>query len=663
MEERNSLRPIELFYCYARKDRDLRDELDAHLTGLRRSGLVTTWHDGEIVAGTAWEEEIETHLNTADIILLLVSPEFIRSDYCYSKEMKSALERHHAKKARVVPILLRPVDWTGTPFSQLQMIPTDALPITSWKNRDEAFADVAKHLRRVVNVLIKQRNTTSSQYFPESHKQGDAVQVQALRPLSALNTIAAPFRQTLSKMSILLRVGVSLLVVALIGTPILISSLFTNHTAPFSQKTLNLSGARSTATAAASAYTKAITLNGVSSGFDPQQTRFNPYEQLLTPTSVSRLVPFWTGSIGGAGSNDVVVTDRGVYIGTDDSEMYAFESSGCGSQFCSPLWTGSVGAGAIQLSPAVANDMAFIPLGIYLYAFKASSCGTVPCMPLWRANLEATIDSSPIVANGKVYVTAEGAANAKVYVINASGCGKSSLDPQFIRSETIPECPTLWNGATNAYIDSSPAIDNGILYVVAQDNRLYAFKASGCNNSLCPPLWTTPVVGESALTVADGVIYIGSHNGKIRAFKASNCNSSSCQLLWTASTGSIGSTNPSLLAIANGVVYVGSQNGKIYAFRASDCTQSSCPPLWTASTQGSIRSSPFVANGVVYIASTDGKIYAFKALGCGEGSCLPLWQFSIGKVVESSPMVVDGVVYIASDDHKLYTFHLPNAVA
>jgi hypothetical protein len=160
MEERNSLQPIKLFYCYAHKDRILRDELDSHLTGLRRPGLIATWFDGEIIPGTAWEEEIETQLSIADVILLLISPEFLRSDYCYGKEMKRALERHSLKEAWIVPILLRPVDWQDTPFAKLQMLPTNALPITRWHNRDEAFEDVAQGIRRVVRDLLSRPPTT-----------------------------------------------------------------------------------------------------------------------------------------------------------------------------------------------------------------------------------------------------------------------------------------------------------------------------------------------------------------------------------------------------------------------------------------------------------------------------------------------------------------------
>ncbi len=166
--------PVKLIYCYARKDSALRDELDGHLAALRRSGLVTTWYDGEIVAGAAWEAEIKEQLDTADIILLLVSADFIASDYCYSIEMKQALERHNTKKAHIVPILLRPVDWSGTLFSKLQIIPTNARPVTSWPQRDEAWADITKHVRRVVIDLIQQRaRPRPSTLSPQGNLQGN----------------------------------------------------------------------------------------------------------------------------------------------------------------------------------------------------------------------------------------------------------------------------------------------------------------------------------------------------------------------------------------------------------------------------------------------------------------------------------------------------------
>jgi hypothetical protein len=110
---------IKLFYCYAHEDEALRDELHVNLAGLRRQYRLTSWHDRKIMPGEQWEEAIDKHLSTADVILLLISPHFVDSDYCYGKEMQRALERHHADRCRVIPILcVRPIGKTplSVPF-------------------------------------------------------------------------------------------------------------------------------------------------------------------------------------------------------------------------------------------------------------------------------------------------------------------------------------------------------------------------------------------------------------------------------------------------------------------------------------------------------------------------------------------------------------------
>ena len=149
----NSRQPLKLFYCYAHEDKALRLELDAHLSNMKRQKLIEAWYDREIMAGTVWEHEIDTHLNTSHLILLLVSAWFLASDYCYGIEMQKALQRHTEGKARVVPILLRPVEWEGAPFSHLQILPTEAIPVTRWADRNEAFEDIAKELRKVAKEL------------------------------------------------------------------------------------------------------------------------------------------------------------------------------------------------------------------------------------------------------------------------------------------------------------------------------------------------------------------------------------------------------------------------------------------------------------------------------------------------------------------------------
>ncbi len=148
--------PLKLFFCYAHEDEPLLNELKWHLEALRRQGLIDVWHDRNIGAGTEWEREIDKHLNTAQIILLLISQYFMASDYCYGVEMKRAMERHECEEARVIPVILRPVHWQRAPFGKLQALPTGAKPVRDpgWHNLDEAFFDVAEGIRKVVEQLI-----------------------------------------------------------------------------------------------------------------------------------------------------------------------------------------------------------------------------------------------------------------------------------------------------------------------------------------------------------------------------------------------------------------------------------------------------------------------------------------------------------------------------
>lgn len=151
------MRTIEIFCCYARKDQQLLNDLKAHLMPMQRSGHIRIWADTDIDAGEDWEKEIDTHLNTAQIILLLISPAFIASEYCYGKEMTRAMERHEAGGTQILPIILRPVLWEATPFGRLQALPTGAKPVTSgfWHNQDDALLNVAEGVRKAVLEMQK----------------------------------------------------------------------------------------------------------------------------------------------------------------------------------------------------------------------------------------------------------------------------------------------------------------------------------------------------------------------------------------------------------------------------------------------------------------------------------------------------------------------------
>jgi O-acetyl-ADP-ribose deacetylase (regulator of RNase III) len=144
---------IEVFISYAHEDETLRQRLGKALSSLRREGLITDWHDREITAGSEWSTEIDQHLDSARVILVLLSFDFFASDYCYGFEMTRALERHRAGDARVIPVVLRAVDWTHSPLGKLQALPKDGKPVTSWPDQDSAFLDVTEGIRAALRQL------------------------------------------------------------------------------------------------------------------------------------------------------------------------------------------------------------------------------------------------------------------------------------------------------------------------------------------------------------------------------------------------------------------------------------------------------------------------------------------------------------------------------
>ncbi len=150
--------PISLFYSYAHEDEPLRDELASHLKILERRGLIQAWHDRQIRPGQAWDRTIDQHLSAADLVLLLISKDFIGSDYIWGVELAQAMHRQQAGQCEVVPIIVRavdidPSDADDLPFLKLQGLPPDLKPVTSWDNRDEAWTQVAKGLRSTVNAI------------------------------------------------------------------------------------------------------------------------------------------------------------------------------------------------------------------------------------------------------------------------------------------------------------------------------------------------------------------------------------------------------------------------------------------------------------------------------------------------------------------------------
>lgn len=139
-----------MFVSYSHRDSSFVDELRSHISLLQRQGLIEVWHDSEITAGEEWSKVIDEQLETADIILLLVSSSFLSSDFCWSVELKRAMQRHAAKEAIVIPVILRPCLWEEAPFAKLQALPQGGIPIRQSRNTDDAWLEVAIGIKEAV---------------------------------------------------------------------------------------------------------------------------------------------------------------------------------------------------------------------------------------------------------------------------------------------------------------------------------------------------------------------------------------------------------------------------------------------------------------------------------------------------------------------------------
>ncbi len=207
-EEKRSMGAcIEIFFSYAHKDKELCEELEKRLSVLKRQGTISIWYDRYIPAGSERKREIEKHLSTAQIIVLLVSPDFLASDDCYNVEMKKAIERKKRGETRVIPVLLRPTTLNDTPLQQLESLPINKRPVTSWHQRDQAFYHVAEGIKKVVRDLLgepenrKSKQQEKSKSAPPQDKKMDRpsgappAQNKKSRPLATTPAKPVPLAQ------------------------------------------------------------------------------------------------------------------------------------------------------------------------------------------------------------------------------------------------------------------------------------------------------------------------------------------------------------------------------------------------------------------------------------------------------------------------------------
>ena len=185
---------IEVFISYAHRDKRLLDSLNNHLAPLKNLGLIDVWHDGKILPGAEWNKEIAQHLESARIILLLVSADFLVSSYCYKNEMTRAVARHEAGESLVIPVILRKSVWENEPFGHLQALPTKGKPVVSYRQRDEGYAEIARGLAEVAELFGRARFDTREAIVappaaPESTTAGTDI---VINPFIQRNPIADP---------------------------------------------------------------------------------------------------------------------------------------------------------------------------------------------------------------------------------------------------------------------------------------------------------------------------------------------------------------------------------------------------------------------------------------------------------------------------------------
>lgn len=319
---------------------------------------------------------------------------------------------------------------------------------------------------------------------------------------------------------------------------------------------------------------------------------------------------------GTSGSAHTPAVAGGVsYSASSDGHLYAYSTtvssarcSGVPPVTCKPLWSGAItGAGSNdQSSPVVSGGVVYVAAGYNLYAFKAGGCGAAVCRPLW-VSAGSTLDgsSTPAVSGGVIYIGGVSGLYAYSTTVSSARC-----------SGTAPvTCKPKWigNAANVGLYDSSPAVANGVVYLTANPGygKLFAF-GTGCTSSTCNALWSytsTVPAGFSSPAVAGGKIYVDSTVASLYVFDTSGAR------VWTAPAPGAGTGSAAAPTVANGVVYTGFK-GRAEAYSAAGSTGCSgtpevCAPLWTlVGSNGAIWDTPIAVNGVVYARAFNGTTFS-----------------------------------------------------
>ncbi len=166
---------VKVFFSYSHSDETDRNELETHLAILKRQGLIETWYDRRILAGKGLSKEIDQNLLGSNLVLLLTSPDFLASDYCYSNEMQKALEMRRQGLVWVIPIILEHCDWKNTPLKDLLACPQDGKPVSDYPNPNKAYNEIVQDIRRVIDEISQKQTKATKPLSKKSYVTTESI--------------------------------------------------------------------------------------------------------------------------------------------------------------------------------------------------------------------------------------------------------------------------------------------------------------------------------------------------------------------------------------------------------------------------------------------------------------------------------------------------------
>jgi outer membrane protein assembly factor BamB len=324
----------------------------------------------------------------------------------------------------------------------------------------------------------------------------------------------------------------------------------------------------------------------------------------------SECAPVWRARLQ-QGIYSTLALSNGVLYATANSPeggLFAFTAAGCGHRICEPVW--SVPMFGTSSPPKVSGGVVYVGTWDGVLAIDANGCGRKTCKPMWTGGTAEAVEDAAAIVDGVVYV---GSTDGRLSAFDAAGCGAKRCDP-------------LWTGQTGGSIySSSPAVANGFVYISSfEDGRVNVFPQGGCGHPTCDPLWKGDAdqYVDSSPAVAYGRVYVGTGHAELRVFDANGCGKKLCQPEWIGMPAGPGAAMNGAPMVANGVVYVGENNERIYAFRAKGCGKTLCDALWEHITQDPIvNSSPAIVNGTLYVSGSNfgavPELYVFTLPGLG----------------------------------------------